>query len=731
MFNFTLQNPYSFLIAFIPALLSFTLFFYILFALPRNKLVNVFALLTFTGALWQISDSFQRIADTANAADFWDSIFSISWIFIGPLCLHFALLYTRAIKSNYSRFYIPFLYAPGFLFYALYEMHYYEHIFQPIPFWGWGNFHNQNPIDIAQVYWVSTLVILTLVLLIIYTLKIKNDKLLKKPSLLITIGIGIPTIIGIVTQAIFPIIFHLAPIPVTSTFMVVLSLTTVLALKKYKLFSVSDLMQNETLIDSMPIIVFSVSTEKRITYMNNFALKTFGLNKKDISIINVKKLFNFETIEEEKQIDAIFESAITDGEIVNIEFTLNTTEGKRNVILSCNPVVNNKHVQAILFAARDITELKRSHQLLQKREAMLQEAQKLSHIGSWEWDILNDVVIWTDELYRMFGYQPGEIPIKYETYLDKIHIEDRERVNNIIQRAYLDHQHFTFYHRVQKNKETEVIVYARGEVLVDKNNNVIRMNGTAQDVTELKMKEDMLKRQNEELQKINTELDKFVYSVSHDLRAPLTSMLGIVEIAEEETEAGDMHRLLQLLKSNIKKLDKFILDILDHSRNARMEIKNEEINFVEIINSITESLNYKSSLNERMVEVRTNIQGNVRFCSDKNRVAIVLNNLISNAIKYADPKAINPFVEIKISVNDEVANIVVEDNGIGIDKAFYEKIFEMFYRASENSTGSGLGLYIVKETLKKLNGTIKVESEKGKGSLFYVSIPNNKQTDNG
>jgi signal transduction histidine kinase len=331
----------------------------------------------------------------------------------------------------------------------------------------------------------------------------------------------------------------------------------------------------------------------------------------------------------------------------------------------------------------------------------------------------------------MFGYQPGEIPIKYETYLDKIHIEDRERVNNIIQRAYLDHQHFTFYHRVPKNKETEVIVYARGEVLVDKNNNVIRMNGTAQDVTELKMKEDMLKRQNEELQKINTELDKFVYSVSHDLRAPLTSMLGIVEIAEEETEAGDMHRLLQLLKSNIKKLDKFILDILDHSRNARMEIKNEEINFVEIINSITESLNYKSSLNERMVEVRTNIQGNVRFCSDKNRVAIVLNNLISNAIKYADPKAINPFVEIKISVNDEVANIVVEDNGIGIDKAFYEKIFEMFYRASENSTGSGLGLYIVKETLKKLNGTIKVESEKGKGSLFYVSIPNNKQTDNG
>jgi len=725
MFNFTLQNPYSFLIAFIPALLSFALFFYILFALPRNKLINVFALITFAAALWQIGDSFQRIAGTAEAADFWDSIFSFSWIFIGSLCLHFALLYTQTIKSNYSRFYIPFLYAPGFLFYALYEMHYYKHIFQPIPFWGWGNFHNQHPIDIAQVYWISALVILTLVLLIIYTLKIKDDKLLKRQALLITTGLGIPAITGIVTQVIFPTVFHLAPIPVTSTFMVFLSLTTVIALKKYKLFSVSDLVQNETLIDSMPLIVFSVSTEKRITYMNNFALKTFGLRKKDISATDIKKLFSFET-REEKQIDPIFRRAIIDGKIVNIESALNTPAGKIDVILSCNPVVNNKHVQGVLVTARDITELKRSHQLLQKREAMLQEAQKLSHIGSWEWDVPNDIVTWTDELYRIFGYQPEEIPIKYETYLDKIHIEDKERVNNIIQKAYLDHQPFTFYHRVLKKNKTEVIVYARGAVLADNNNNVVRMNGTAQDVTELKMKEDMLKRQNEELQKINSELDKFVYSVSHDLRAPLTSMLGIVEIAEEETGAADIHQLLQLLKSNIKKLDKFILDILDHSRNARMEIKNEDVDFGEIMNDITENLKYSGSLNELTVDIRTNIQRNSHFCSDKNRIAIVMNNLISNAIKYADPKAINPFVEIRISVNDEVANIVVEDNGIGIDKAFHEKIFEMFYRASENSTGSGLGLYLVKETLKKLNGTIKVESEKGKGSLFYVSIPNNQ-----
>ena len=726
MFSFTLQNPYSFFIAFIPALLNLILVVYILIALPKNRVTNVFALLTFACALWQISDVFQRITVTHEAADFWDSIFCISWIFMGSLCLHFALLYTQAIKPNHSRFYISLLYAPGFLFYSLYQMHYYEHTFQLDPFWGWGNFHNQNPIDIVQVYWITTLVILALALLISYTFKIKKDKLLKQQSLLITIGIGIPAATGIVTQVLFTTIFNISPLPLTSTSLTFLSIATVVALKKYKLFSVSDLIQNEVLIDLLPVIVFSISTDKRITYMNNFALSTFGLNKKDLSSVDVNKLFSFESSEDGEKLNILCEDAIRKSKVENIELTLNIPKGKIDVILSCNPVINNNHLEGVLVTARDITELKRSNYLIRKREAMLQEAQKLSHIGSWEWDIAHDVVTWTDELYRIFGYEPDEITITYETYLDKIHPGDKEFVNNIIQRAYKDHKPFNFYHRVLRDGGTEVTLYAHGEVSVDKHNNVVRMNGTAQDVTELKRKEEMLERQNEELQKINAELDKFVYSVSHDLRAPLTSMLGIIEISIEESESQNMQERLNLLKTNITKLDQFILDILDHSRNARMEIRNEEINFHEIVNDITANLKYGSGISDHKVDVRVNIKSDGYFYSDKNRMIIILNNLISNAIRYANPDTKNPFVEIDVMVNEREANIVIQDNGIGIDKAFHDKIFEMFYRVSHNSIGSGLGLYLVKESLKKLNGTIKVQSEKGKGTVFYISIPNNQ-----
>jgi PAS domain S-box-containing protein len=722
MFNFTFQNPYGFLCAFLPALFNLALVVYILIFLPRNRITNVFALATFACALWQITDAFIRITATAAAADFWDSVLSISWIFIGPLCIHFTILYTQMIKSQ-SRIYISLLYAPGFIFLALYQGHYYEHPFQYTPFWGWGNLHNKNVIDIIQIYWASALAFTSLVLLCVYTFKIKSDELLKQQSLLITIGIAIPTITAIITQVIFPTVFQKPPITLTSTFLTFFSIATVLALKKYRLFSVSDLINNKTLLDSMPLIVFSVSKEKRITYMNHFGLQTLGLTMKELSATNINELFIYESKEHEKKMNEVWKRTVEYEQVENVESAFNTPKGKIDIILSYNPIINNNKLEGVLFTARDMTELKKSNQLLLKKEGMLEEAQRLSHIGSWEWDVSTDTVLWSDELYRMFGYKPGEISITYETYLQNLHPDDRAFVHGIIQKAYRDHKPFNFYHRILRNDGTEVIMYAHGEVTIDKNNNIIRMTGTGQDVTELKTKEEILKNQNEELQKINAELDKFVYSVTHDLRAPLTSMLGVVEIAEEDNQDALMKKSLGLLKTNIKKLDQFVLDIMDYSLNARQEIKKEEINFQSVLDEIIQKLKYINA-EESSVDIRVNIKSTAPFRSDKSRINIMLNNLISNSIRYCNPEVNDPFVEIGVSVTDKEATIVVRDNGIGIGEEYHDKIFEMFYRVSHKSIGTGLGLYLVKESVKKLNGNIKVESQKEKGSKFSICIPN-------
>jgi signal transduction histidine kinase len=234
----------------------------------------------------------------------------------------------------------------------------------------------------------------------------------------------------------------------------------------------------------------------------------------------------------------------------------------------------------------------------------------------------------------------------------------------------------------------------------------------------------ILLRSNEELKKSNKELDSFVYSVSHDLRAPLSSMLGVIGLCEMGNQDAFMQKNISLLKSSIKKLDGFIIDILDYSRNSRLGVKRQEIHFNELLADISNNLKFMGADEQRKVEIRIMVHNGVAFHSDQSRLSIILNNLISNSIRYQNPEVSNPFVDISVQVSEAAADILVRDNGVGIDRENQEKVFNMFYRVSNKSVGSGLGLYIVKETVEKLNGMIKLESQPGKGTELKIRLPN-------
>ena len=230
--------------------------------------------------------------------------------------------------------------------------------------------------------------------------------------------------------------------------------------------------------------------------------------------------------------------------------------------------------------------------------------------------------------------------------------------------------------------------------------------------------------QKEALIQTNLELDKFVYSVSHDLRAPLSSMKGVIEITKDETSDEFIKTNLDLLQGSIKKLDEFIMELLEYSRNSRQEVKKQEINFKEMLDEINNNLKHMEGNNSRKVDLHYEIQNSNSFHSDKSKINILLSNLISNAIRYQNPKTTNPMVDIKINISDSETGITVRDNGIGISKENQKKIFEKFYRVSDNTQGTGLGLYLVKEIVEKLEGKIEIESEVGKGTAFIVRFPN-------
>jgi PAS domain S-box-containing protein len=365
---------------------------------------------------------------------------------------------------------------------------------------------------------------------------------------------------------------------------------------------------------------------------------------------------------------------------------------------------------------QDVTEQK-------KIQDRLQEAQKIARLGNWERDIRSGRVYWSEEMYHIFGIDTHSFDSTHQSFLNLIHPDDLEFVKMQSAKYLKEHCTITYECRIITPTGVTKTIFAEGKVILNDQNEVIRTYGIVQDITERKKVEQEMQKNINELKKTNSELDKFVYSVSHDLRAPLSSMLGVIGISKEETEDTLLMENLNFMEGSIKKLDTFILDILDYSRNSRIEVKSEEINFKEVLKDITTNLKYMSS-SKHNVDIKIDVNNDTPFYSDKGRVCVVLNNLISNAIRYQNPEVKDPFVNVKIDMSDTETNIIVKDNGIGISKENIEKVFEMFYRVSTNSVGSGLGLYIVKETINKLSGKIEVESELGKGTAFHIHLPN-------
>lgn len=229
---------------------------------------------------------------------------------------------------------------------------------------------------------------------------------------------------------------------------------------------------------------------------------------------------------------------------------------------------------------------------------------------------------------------------------------------------------------------------------------------------------------NKQLQKTNTELDRFVYSTSHDLRAPLASLLGLINITRDSDNPSEVKNYLIMMKDRVSHLDKFIRDITDYSRNNRLGVEKKKINLHAMANEIWDNLKYSTEALD--IRFQVDIPESMTIETDPNRLKIVLSNLISNSIRYHDTKKNEKFIRVNHQENGNVFYLQVEDNGQGISPEYQSKIFDMFFRANEHSSGSGLGLYIVKETIANLSGSIHLDSAPKVGSTFTVRLPNRK-----
>ena len=191
-----------------------------------------------------------------------------------------------------------------------------------------------------------------------------------------------------------------------------------------------------------------------------------------------------------------------------------------------------------------------------------------------------------------------------------------------------------------------------------------------------------------------------------------------------DPDKKNVENYLSLIEKSVTKLDSFISDIILYSRNARMDIMPKEIDFHELLQESIDSLKYMEGA-EAVRSIRK-VEINGPFFTDYSRLLIIFNNLISNAVRYRDPWKKDQYLKIEVTSNAEKAMITFTDNGIGIQQEYLDKIFKMFFRANADSKGSGLGLYIVKGAIEKLDGSIQVQSKLGEGTTFLIEIPNRK-----
>jgi len=241
-------------------------------------------------------------------------------------------------------------------------------------------------------------------------------------------------------------------------------------------------------------------------------------------------------------------------------------------------------------------------------------------------------------------------------------------------------------------------------------------------MTEDKKNELELLRKNEELKILNEELDTFVYRSSHDLRAPLTSVIGLTSLIEDETDLHKIYYLNFLIKESVERLLKVTDDMADYSRNARTSIQKEEVSFPALIDEAILSHHFMENFHRLKINIDVQTS-TVPVLVDKKRIEILINNSLSNAIKYQDTNKEFSFLNISVKFYESTFKMVFEDNGVGIAEEFHDKIFEMFYRANSYSLGSGLGLYIVKGIVEKLNGKVELISAPDKGSTFIFTFP--------
>ena len=387
----------------------------------------------------------------------------------------------------------------------------------------------------------------------------------------------------------------------------------------------------------------------------------------------------------------------------------------------------------LLVVGATLAERETANKSLRQVAAQLSEAQALAHIGSWEWELPTNAVSWSDELYRIWGLAPARFGASYEAYLETVHPDDRELVDEAVRGA-LETGAFDYECRIVRSDGGERVIRARGKLVADASGSPLKLIGTAQDITaqkEIEVRREGLlaqeRAQNARLRELDRLKDTFLASVSHELRTPLTSIIGFLGLLDDESRGElneEQRRYLAIARRNSERLHRLVADLLfvAQAGAGRLVLNPCRVDLRALAAECIESSKREAA--EAGVEVVLAGGKVPALEGDQARLAQLVENLISNAVKFSSEGG---RIEVRTFAADGQVVLEVADSGIGVPAAQQAHVFEPFFR-STNATeraiqGTGLGLAIAKVIAEAHGGSIVCESEEAGGTTVRIELP--------
>lgn len=495
-----------------------------------------------------------------------------------------------------------------------------------------------------------------------------------------------------------------------------------------------------SIINTVAAPIFVKDTNHRWIMFNDPFCKFIGKSRKDLLGKTDK---DFLTKEEARTFWKTDNEVLQTGKTITYEETITIDKNVHHLLTVKSRNVNEKGEKFIIGFITDVTEFKKVEKEINQLNGALQGVMESTHESIFAIDKNFRYTSFNENHKRVMKllYQ-ADIEVGVDKYLcikgskdEKWLMADLKKAlkgKHFVTERKLDYPQYhdryieltynpirdekgtvegiaVFVSDITERKQTEAKLYTLNEELIRQN-------------WQMASQEDELKTTLEELSERNFELDQLMYKTSHDLRSPLSSIMGLINLANVDTNPINQKQYLQKIEDRIKKLDEFIRSMLNYARANRAEVTIIKINLEALLNNCIHELEYLDNFKD----VRTCIEvinPKITFRSDALRLNIIFGNIISNAYKYYNAE-VDSYLRIKIEITPVSAIVEFEDNGIGIKHEHQPKIFNMFYRATERSQGSGLGMYIVKQAIEKLDGSVNFISEYGKGTTIKITLPN-------